>query len=380
MGEGGASGTIVDLFCGCGGFSLGAELAGFRSIAAVDVDPVLQSGFRRNFPRTRALQADISDITASDWQLVLDGERPDGVIGGPPCQGFSWIGKRKRDDPRNTLIAHFFRQVTILKPRFFVMENVEGILHHATAGLFDAALELIPSHYAVLRPLVVNASEFGAATKRKRMVLLGVDTNEMQTIAEWEVGPAPGISKINVREAISDLPSPVLAGNLKGDLGWARYPTIGEPLSRYAQVARSGAPPGLGSIDARSVRRAGFVSGLHATKHSPEISRRYSEIGGGRSDPITKSYKLEWEGQCPTLRAGTGSDRGAFQAVRPLHPSEGRVICVREAARLQGFPDWFEFHATKWHSFRMIGNSVSPIVSKGIMELLGKKMHLQLAA
>jgi DNA (cytosine-5)-methyltransferase 1 len=103
-------------------------------------------------------------------------------------------------------------------------------------------------------------------------------------------------------------------------------------------------------------------------------------VEGGRSDPITKSYKLEWEGLCPTLRAGTGSERGAFQAVRPLHPEQGRVITVREAARLQGFPDWFEFHETKWQSFRMIGNSVSPYVSFALLKSIADRMRTAVAA
>jgi DNA (cytosine-5)-methyltransferase 1 len=116
------------------------------------------------------------------------------------------------------------------------------------------------------------------------------------------------------------------------------------------------------------------------TRHKREIARRYALIPGGKSDPITKSYKLMWDGQCPTLRAGTGQERGAFQAVRPLHPSKGRVITVREAARLQGFPDWFTFHPTKWHSFRMIGNSVSPLVSKGLLSAIAARLNLDLAA
>ena len=91
-----SAGTLVDLFCGCGGFSLGAELAGFRSLAAVDLDPALKSGYRRNFPGTKAIQADVSDLDQSDWRIILNGKvRPDGVIGGPPCQGFSSIGKRR---------------------------------------------------------------------------------------------------------------------------------------------------------------------------------------------------------------------------------------------------------------------------------------------
>jgi DNA (cytosine-5)-methyltransferase 1 len=136
---------------------------------------------------------------------------------------------------------------------------------------------------------------------------------------------------------------------------------------------------GLGWDEAIEYNDKGFVSGLLTTVHSKEVARRYRTTRGGKTDAKTKSYRLEWDGQCPTLRAGTGSDKGSFQAVRPLHPGKGRVITVREAARLQGFPDWFVFHPTKWHSFRMIGNSVSPVVSHGLMKRIAKKMHVSLA-
>src|SRR3546814_16995927 len=90
---------------------------------------------------------------------------------------------------------------------------------------------------------------------------------------------------------------------------------------------------------------------------------RFIETAQGKVEPVSHYPKLAWSGQCPTLRAGTGAEKGSFQAMRPIHPTQPRVITVREGARLQGFPDWFMFHPTKWHSFRMIGNSVSPIVS-----------------
>ena len=129
-------------------------------------------------------------------------------------------------------------------------------------------------------------------------------------------------------------------------------------------------PKGLGWITALEKLKEGMVSGFFNTVHSAQVKERYSTILPGEVDHISKSKCLAWDGLCPTLRAGTGSDKGSYQAVRPLHPVESRVITVREAARLQGFPDWFVFHHTKWHSFRMIGNSVSPIMSKHIMGLI----------
>ena len=372
-------GTVVDLFCGCGGFSLGAELAGFHSLAAIDIDPVLQSGYRRNFPSARAVQASVADLDASAWRQLIGKGRPDGLIGGPPCQGFSWIGRRRKNDPRNTLLHHFYRQVAVLKPKFFIMENVQGLLDADHIEVLNSALEIVPGRYRVLAPMIVTASHFGVATTRRRVVIIGYDPSEVDDLSPKILQPKMPPELVTVREAISDLPSPIL-GAYETDFNWAKYPkrSKGE-LSDYALQLRKEPPAGLGWREAIEMHDAGLVSGMTATRHSKKIARRYAVIAGGRSDPISKSYRLEWSGQCPTLRAGTGMEKGAFQAVRPLHPGKGRVVTVREAARMQGFPDWFVFHPTKWHSFRMLGNSVSPAVAQGLLARIGRKLHASLA-
>lgn len=367
-------GTVVDLFCGCGGFSLGAELSGFRSLMAIDIDSTLQSAYRRNFPKTRAIQASVADIEAPDWRHLIGNVRPDGVIGGPPCQGFSRIGKSRKDDPRNSLLGHFYRQVRILRPKFFIMENVEGILDEGKFELLSTALENLPSRYRVLKPVVISASNYGAATSRRRVVIVGYDPEEVDPICEDDIGTTRR-TLITVREAIADLPGPVAVENARGEFGWTKYPfTRQDGIPKYARLMRRSAPVGLGWPEAIELHQRGLISGLTATRHSREIARRYAVVAGGKTDPITKAYRLEWDGQCPTIRAGTGADKGSFQAVRPLHPGKGRVITVREGARLQGFPDWFVFHPTKWHSFRMIGNSVSPFVSHGLFDKIGAKI------
>ena len=136
----------------------------------------------------------------------------------------------------------------------------------------------------------------------------------------------------------------------------------------YGQI-----PDGVGDAEA-IIRLEGKseVSGCLGTRHSEKVLKRYSKIEPGKIDHVSKSRRLNSNGFCPTLTAGTGSDKGSFQAVRPLHPTENRVITPREAARLQGFPDWFQFHATKWHSFRQIGNSVSPILAEHILSVIKK--------
>jgi DNA (cytosine-5)-methyltransferase 1 len=368
-------GTVVDLFCGCGGFSLGAELNGFRSLAAIDIDPVLQSAYRRNFPKSRAIQASVADIDESTWRHLLGKLRPDGLVGGPPCQGFSPIGKHRKNDPRNTLLGHFYRHVGILRPKFFIMENVPGLLSENKYDVLLNGLESLPSTYRVLDPIIINASDYGAATSRRRVIIVGYDPNEIDTLEPKMFRPRPPENPITVRDAISDLPGPISELKAKGEFGWTKYPVrAAHRLTEYATRLRNLPPSGLGWSEAVELHKNGFVSGLVETQHSGKVARRYRVTEGGKSDPVTKAYRLEWNGQCPTIRAGTGADKGAFQAVRPLHPGKGRVITVREGARLQGFPDWFVFHPTKWHSFRMIGNSVSPIVSKGIFKRLAAKI------
>ena len=111
--------------------------------------------------------------------------------------------------------------------------------------------------------------------------------------------------------------------------------------SEYANMMKALPQVGLGSPLALEKLREGYVSGNYHTKHTEAVARRYASIEPGKTDAVSRSKRLEWTGFCPTLRAGTGSDKGSYQAVRPLHPEIGRVITVREAARLQSFPDGF---------------------------------------
>ncbi|MDB5472549.1 MAG: (cytosine-5-)-methyltransferase [Caulobacter sp.] len=362
--------TIVDLFSGCGGFGLGAELAGFQTVAAVDIDPDLQSAYKLNLPHANAFTGDVGLLDKDAWAEKLGSIHVDGVIGGPPCQGFSRIGKRDADDPRNSLIGHFFRQVELLCPKFFLMENVEGLLDQSNRARLDAALSAIPKNFVVHPPKTIEAADFGAATSRKRVILFGYDPDKMPPVAPSDLVQSNRLTRPTVRQAIGDLPSP-LPQILKGsDWGWAGYPQQNSKslvISNYARALRSAAPKGLGWAEASGRLRGGEVSGLFETNHTPEVVERFAATAAGKTEAISRYPRLDWDGLCPTLRAGTGRDRGSFQAMRPIHPSEARVITVREAARLQGFPDWYVFHKTKWHSFRMIGNSVPPPVAKALL-------------
>jgi len=367
--------TVVDLCCGAGGFSLGAHLAGFSTLAAIDIDQDLTSSWRMNFPSAKVFHADIRELDEAFWKDVLKDEQPDGVIGGPPCQGFSRIGKRDSSDPRNSLIVAFAEQVNILSPSFFVMENVEGILDSQNKKSLETAIEVFKQQYHVLNPMVLNASDFGAPTNRKRVVLIGYKPQEGLSLTESDFANVVD-KKVTVRSAISDLPCPSAAVT-KGEGGFnlGEYPEDKKP-SEYAAFLRALPHDGLGAEYFKNQVAKGFVTGLNATKHTVEVQERFEKVSPGKVDSVSRFPRLKWDAQAPTLRAGTGKDKGSFQSVRPIHPEQPRVITIREAARIQGFPDWFVFHPTIWHSFRMIGNSVSPIFAKSVLNIVLKQLNV----
>jgi DNA (cytosine-5)-methyltransferase 1 len=159
----------VDLFCGTGGFSHGAHAAGFEVPAAFDADSILTSSFKANFHKTKLVLGDLSRATGEELSKQAGGEI-DLVFGGPPCQGFSSIGRKRKDDVRRTLVGHFFRLVGETKPRAFVMENVQGLSYQDALPELEEAIVSLPGSYETLEPLILDAADFGAATKRKRKV------------------------------------------------------------------------------------------------------------------------------------------------------------------------------------------------------------------
>jgi DNA (cytosine-5)-methyltransferase 1 len=351
---------LVDLFCGCGGFSLGAHKAGFEVAATYDIDPILTQSFPQNFPNTKLFHRDVAVLTGPEIERDI-GEKPFGIFGGPPCQGFSSIGLRAPDDQRRDLLFHFFRIVSEVLPTFFVMENVRGLIEPRNSTLLDRALALVRDAYDLTGPLVLDAADYGAATIRRRVVVIGILKGNAQALSEDDLISAQKPAW-TVKAAIADLQRA------------RELPCVGD-FDRWKIST-----PGRANAYARRLRSEdGTFTGNMRTQHTYEVLRRFSKLPQGGFDPVGRYPRLTWGGLCPTLRAGTGSDRGSFQSVRPVHPEEDRVITVREAARLQGFPDSHLFHPTIWHSFRMIGNSVSPLMSEAIFAIIRKRLALNAA-
>lgn len=348
--------------------SLGAARAGFDVAAGIDVDHRALAAHTLNFPNSKHLNLDLSKATGAGVlsAAALKPGQIDVVTGGPPCQGFSSIGHQNLLDERNLLIAHFFRLVDDLSPRAFVLENVPGILDDRFADTLQQALRKVSGQYEVLDPHPLIALQAGAPTLRKRVFIVGFRNSISIPKTFWGAA-VDGKDVPVVRHALDGLPIDVLA-DWKNSRGGKRSVRVSRG-GTFFEAVTGRIPSGVGDHEAvESYVRNGIVSGCLGTVHSDELITRYAALEYGKADRKTKSVKLDPDGYCPTLRAGTGPERGSFQAVRPIHYLRPRVITPREAARLQGFPDWFQFDATKWHSFRQIGNSVSPLVAEFVMK------------
>lgn len=360
----------VDLFAGAGGLSLGFEQAGFDIAAAVEIDPIHCATHEFNFPYCTAICASVTDLTADviRSRAFLEGVDIDVVFGGAPCQGFSMMGKRALDDPRNQLVGHYVRLVRELQPKYCVFENVKGLTIGKHVKFLEELIETLgAAGYRVLLPYqVLNAADFGVPQDRRRLFLLAARSD--MTLPDY---PEQTGKRTTVWEAIGDLPN---ADEFDDLLGSDAVATRWTTRSAYAKRLRGTAVDVQDFSYNRNFDRNFLTSSLR-TIHNPVSRQRFLATLAGETEPISRFHKLDPAGVCNTLRAGTDSARGAFTSPRPIHPSLSRVITVREAARLHSYPDWFRFHKTKWHGFRQIGNSVPPLLARAvaaeIMSVLG---------
>ena len=356
--------TAVDLFAGAGGMSLGFEQAGFDIVAAVEVDPVHAAVHKFNFPKCATLCRDISKLSGSEIRKAAGiGRRAvDLVVGGAPCQGFSLIGHRALEDPRNALVGEFVRIVCELDARYFVFENVKGL----TVGRHKAFLEELVATfeergYTIRKPWrVLNAADYGVPQSRERLILLGAKKG--LRLADY---PMASSDAPTCEDALDDLPNAdeyqALLDNDEIRLpanAW-KYP------SKYAREMKclSNSAWHYGYVRNWDPR---VLTSSMRTGHTDISRRRFKETSGGETEPISRFFKLAPAGISNTLRAGTDAARGAFTSPRPIYYRYPRCVTVREMARLHGFPDWFRFQQTKWHGGRQIGNAVPPPLARSV--------------
>ena len=370
--------VAVDVFSGAGGMSLGFEAAGFDVVAAIDSDPVHLATYSYNFPFAELVARSVvglrgSEILEAVAQGLFGHQREgqwDGVLdclfGGPSCQSFSAIGRGDPKDPRSRLVEHFARLVVELRPRTFVMENVPGILHRKHQPLLRRLVQRIRrAGYIVTGdgPVVLDAADFGVPQRRQRVFLLGSLRGEIDRIR-------PPFSKdisTTVGHAINDLvDADIFPELLETDEVVIPIDLLNKMEADASEYVRQLRRPESGAFGRnRRWDRSVLTSSLR-TSHSLAVTKRFKALAPGERDAVSRMPRLKGNMPAPTLRAGTGRDRGSFTACRPIHHKHQRVITVREAARLHGFPDWFRFHRTKWHGFRQVGNAVPPPLAESV--------------
>lgn len=361
----------IDLFAGAGGLSLGFEQAGFDIAAAIEIDPIHAAVHKYNFSTCTVLPRSIVGFSGKSIRALsrIGDRKVDVVIGGAPCQGFSLIGQRVIDDPRNSLVREFARIVHELDASYFVFENVKGL----TVGkhrqfLHEIITEFEQYGYSLRSPWrVLNARNHGVPQDRERLFLLGAKHGLSVPDYPNELDYRPTCG-----EALGDLPDIEIFPELCSR-DWVRYRGA-KPTNAFAREMRCVAS-GSWHYGAPRIWNPSVLTSSMRTDHTEISRRRFSKTPGGENEPISRFFKLVEDGVSNTLRAGTDATRGAFTSPRPIHYEMARCISVREMARLHGFPDWFRFHATKWHGARQVGNSVPPplarAVASGVLSVIG---------
>lgn len=287
---------VVDLFAGAGGFSEGFRMAGIPPIEAIELNPVAAHCYNTNHG------TGVCDARSIEgWLPRYD--RPDVIIGGPPCQSFSTAGKQLGlDDPRGSLLFEFVRVVRECRPMYFVLENVVGLTQAQGIGALAAIRSDFGSVGYHLEQWVLNAYDYQVSQNRKRLFLVG---------------------------SLAEAPIPL------------RPRPVRPPVSALATLCKPLAPQ---------------TSGTEQAYHSSEVIERYSQTQPGFKENVSRFPRVPLIGGSPTITAS-----GRF-----IHPLEPRILTVREVARLQSFPDDYWFPESKVAGYRLVGNAVPPVLARAV--------------
>ena len=333
---------IIDLFCGCGGLSKGFEMAGFEVKIAIDMWEDAVKTFNHNHINSVAVCEDIHNWTDMFLEeLNKDGDVV-GVIGGPPCQGYSTVGTRDVNDPRNHLYLEYCRIVEKINPEFFVLENVKGLTTLAKGAFRDDIIKRFGELGYNVQFQIVNAADYGVPQNRWRVFFVGIKDRAFTF-------PKPFGYSISCADALSDLPTL----NSTDGLDEIHY-YISDPQNDYQAKMRGNTDIILNhQITEHSDQTIAIISKIPDGGSIKDLPREYWEV---------RKYNKAFErmsSQRPSNTVDTGH-RNYF------HYSENRIPTVRENARLQSFPDQFEILGSKTSQYKQVGNAVPPLLAYAI--------------
>lgn len=319
--------NFIDLFSGCGGFTLGFQNNNFKNIFSIDFEPSFCKTYKHNFPNHLLLEEDISNLNRKKILDLTKKKNIDVIIGGPPCQGFSMagtIGRKFIDDPRNKLFKEFARIVNIVKPKMFVMENVARLWIHNKGKTKDEMINTFENLGYNVGCRVLDAVDYGAPQFRKRIIFIGSLKKDQITF------PPISLNNVMVKKTVKD--------------------AIG-----HFPVLKSGETSSLPNHNAMN--------------HAPQMLEKmgYIKDGGNRNDipenlrPLTGDARkyIRYDSNKPSFPI-TGDMRKVF------HYNQNRALTVRELAAIQTFPDDFIFKGSSISQQQQIGNAVPPILAESI--------------
>lgn len=357
--------TAIDLFCGAGGLSEGLRQAGFKILAGNDIDPHAGATFKATHSDAQFLSGSIHELSASDF-LSLTGLKKgelDCLAGGPPCQGYSvYNHQRGMHDERSHLFKEYLRIVEGLMPRWLVMENVTGIMSAGQGEAFQAVLAGIRNLGYKVEAKTLRAEDYGVPQERRRVVFMA---NRIGAPIVWpHKTHGEGLKPFTtIRDALGDLP-PLKNGE---DKGVTKYGS--RVKSDYQREVRGTSK----MVHNHSASKLGAIN-IQRMQHIPQGGSwrdiPFDLLPAGmkrakRSDHTKRYGRMRWESQSCTVLTKCDIHWGAY-----IHPDQERSITVREAARIQSFPDWFHFEGPRTEQFVQVGNAVPPLLGKCIGEAL----------
>lgn len=341
---------IIDLFCGCGGLSKGFEMAGFESKIAIDMWADAVKTYNHNQGREIAKCEDVHNWTEEFLrELTNDGDVV-GVIGGPPCQGYSTVGTRDVNDPRNHLYLEYCRIVQTINPEFFVLENVKGLTTLAGGAFRDDIVKRFGELGYDVQYEIVNAANYGVPQNRYRVFFVGLKKGKF-------VFPKPSDRVVTCSEALSDLPRLSEADGFD-----IVHDYVSEPQNEFQSEMRKRSDNILNhQITVHSAQTVDVISKIPDGGSIKDLPREFWEI---------RKYNKAFERMSSTRPSNT-VDTGHRNY---FHFEENRIPTVRENARLQSFPDDFEILGSKTSQYKQVGNAVPPLLAYAIAKAIKEQM------
>lgn len=364
------AGTVIDLFCGAGGLSEGFRQAGFRVLVGNDFLEAAGETFSATHREATFFPGPIQNYSADDFlrSAGLRAGELDVLVGGPPCQGFSvYNHQRGLHDERSSLYVEYLRIVDGLQPKWVVLENVTGMTSAGGGEAVNAIIRGLSDLGYNVEAQILKAENYGVPQERRRLVFIGNRTG--QPIEFPAPTHGPGLRPfVTIADAISDLPA-LRNGEVCGTVA---YPH--EPSSDFQRELRAGS----NCVQNHDAARLGKVN-LERLKHIPQggswrdIPIELLPAGmkrAKRSDHTKRYGRLRWDGLASTILTKCDPHWGAY-----FHPDQNRSLTVREAARLQSFPDWFEFKGSRTDQYLQVGNAVPPLLGKAIALAILRVQH-----